>query len=749
MAPNNMDSTMMVNNNNNENHCPNIAVLRRKKGKVTTIVQLLNDTNQRIAGAKQYCKQTDDALSKASRVSSTKNNSIIIDNTNNNKQHNDDNDNNNNNNNKHNEKEARRKIMLQERRMEKALSQKSLTSPAVGEVVAIVERSLSVDFVNEVIVDCSKEERKGQDMDTGIRNSGVIQCGVNALTLEEETTPSSSGTSRWILLSRALLVSLTFYQVQLHCSTTASMLSLTASYIQHSMEQILARMDSFVAISGNFLVLRLICDLHKKAVSSLNHSITSLSWEEVLHIAFVGTFLVRGVIASCNWASKCQEKTRARWWLKRTFLFLFSALCWTMILPLYSKCNSDSSKYCFFTATKVISSPRYSWLDVMAVKFYKSLSVILKTKIKGRLLREARRAFVNPFRFHGRLKKLFTIIRWAKFLAPLIGTCNKLRGHILDMMKKKGQHLTSKSARKMWSDLMEALTSQSKQERAVLQLQKSFREMRERKAKRRMELISFDRPSARHIRQQLRVERNLSKSKLLKMEMLDSERKLRRQVSEQEKANIHKHKESRKREKKRLLLSPKTAFALGWKYMAISCVILEVSQMICAPLLSGELKKMPLDQFLSVLLFASCNEKKSKDFCVASPWKHNWLLAVHLFSRILIAFVHAVCFLDVFVTFSTGELTPTGKLVPKPFFTRYILPGIGLQLIVNPTMMALSKLVKTAILYSIHVGPSLCFHLILVCLPLVHWIYDLLLDIVIDFVEKQNKILSKRSLNIF
>jgi hypothetical protein len=319
------------------------------------------------------------------------------------------------------------------------------------------------------------------------------------------------------------------------------------------------------------------------------------------------------------------------------------------------------------------------------------------------------------------------------------------------MLKKKGQHLSSKTARKMWSDLMEAWTCQTKQEKAVLQLQKSFRERRERKAKRRMELISSQqRPSAHFIRKRLRMERDWSKSKLIKMEMRNGERQLRRQVSEQERVEIDKHMESRRRQKKKLLLSPKTAFAVGWKYVAIGCVILEVSQMVFAPLLSGELKKMPLDKFLSVVLFASCNEqKKTNQLCVSSAWKHHWWMAVHVVSRVLVPFVHAVCFLDVFVTFSTGELTAAGKLEPKPFVERFIFPGIGLQLIVNPTMVAISKLVRRAIVHSMHIGPSLYFHLILVCLPLIHWVFDRLLDVVIEFVDRQNKILSSRSFNIF
>lgn len=56
--------------------------------------------------------------------------------------------------------------------------------------------------------------------------------------------------------------------------------------------------------------------------------------------------------------------------------------------------------------------------------------------------------------------------------------------------------------------------------------------------------------------------------------------------------------------------------------------------------------------------------------------------------------VGIICFLDVFVTFFTGEIEPdTASLTPKPFFPRWILPGLVLQLAVNPQMESTSVVV--------------------------------------------------------
>jgi hypothetical protein len=62
--------------------------------------------------------------------------------------------------------------------------------------------------------------------------------------------------------------------------------------------------------------------------------------------------------------------------------------------------------------------------------------------------------------------------------------------------------------------------------------------------------------------------------------------------------------------------------------------------------------------------------------------------------------------MDVFVTFFTGELdTETGVLIPKPFFTRWVFPGIALQLVLNPQMMVIRQYVWKMFIFIQTVGP--------------------------------------------
>jgi hypothetical protein len=61
-------------------------------------------------------------------------------------------------------------------------------------------------------------------------------------------------------------------------------------------------------------------------------------------------------------------------------------------------------------------------------------------------------------------------------------------------------------------------------------------------------------------------------------------------------------------------------------------------------------------------------------------------------------------FLDVFITFFTGDFhKESGVLIPKPFFQRWILPGLVLQLLVNPYMKAVSE-------WIVEVGSQLLDH---------------------------------------
>ena len=198
----------------------------------------------------------------------------------------------------------------------------------------------------------------------------------------------------------------------------------------------------------------------------------------------------------------------------------------------------------------------------------------------------------------------------------------------------------------------------------------------------------------------------------------------------------------------KMLLRPNTRFAVTWKILFVVCVVLEIAQHASAPILhtyideeSGQQMRMGtvLEFFLvpsPTSQWQACgatNLQRSRRKAVKKgfppiqwlkrlhrqarhailtgrnvnhaslPWycqkPYSTAVSVYIqFLKILIyqflVLVGIVCFLDVFVTFFTGELdAETGNLRPKPFLSRWIFPGIALQLLVNPQMETVSHYV--------------------------------------------------------
>jgi len=68
--------------------------------------------------------------------------------------------------------------------------------------------------------------------------------------------------------------------------------------------------------------------------------------------------------------------------------------------------------------------------------------------------------------------------------------------------------------------------------------------------------------------------------------------------------------------------------------------------------------------------------------------------------------ISIICFFDVFVKFFTGEIQPvTGELLSKPYFRRWIFPGLMLQLLVNPAIGSFSILFFRITDFVMVIGP--------------------------------------------
>jgi hypothetical protein len=340
------------------------------------------------------------------------------------------------------------------------------------------------------------------------------------------------------------------------------------------------------------------------------------------------------------------------------------------------------------------------WFHSRAVTHY-------RRKVKEYAIRFATLALTRPWETSVRVQNVFTLIRWIKFMAPRIGTFNKLRGHLQDYNKKKGQKQRSERARLLWSNLIDSILVEQKVDRATRRIQRGFKARRERarlvRAKRRLSGIG--------LKQQILSDQD--------RELADA---LRREIRERSRTN------------RRLLLRPNTTFSVAWKRTTIACVAIEVSYLLLSPMLSPKTRKLTLDEVVMLLLTPAAER------FARLPWLQVSTVALEFISHRIADLVSTVSFLDVFITFFTGELdAKTGLLFPKPFFNRWIFPGVVLQLIVNPTMKDISAAVRKIIAFSNAVGPMRVFHVSLALVPIMIQIVNWSIDSMYQFVDAENR----------
>jgi hypothetical protein len=396
-------------------------------------------------------------------------------------------------------------------------------------------------------------------------------------------------------------------------------------------------------------------------------------------------------------------RNRIRW--NRATTEILRASCFILLLRLLFFPFLRRQGYPYNVNGRTLSFGESVIMDV-TLWFHSRAVTHYRRKVKEYAVRFATLALTRPWETSVRVQNVFTLIRWIKFLAPRIGTFNKLRGHLQDYNKKKDQKQRSEKARLLWSNLIDSILVEQKVDRAIRRIQRGFKARRERtrlaRAKRRLSGIGLSK--------QILSDRD--------RELADS---LRREIRE------------RSRKNRRLLLRPNTTFSVAWKRTTITCVAIEVSYLLLSPMLSPKTRTLTLDEVV-MLLLAPAAER----FAPLS-WLQVSTVVVELVSHRIAHLVSTVSFLDVFITFFTGELDGTGLLVPKPFFNRWIFPGVVLQLIVNPTMKDISAAVRKIIAFSNAVGPMRVFHVSLALLPIMMQIVNWSIDITYQFVDAENR----------
>uniref|UniRef100_A0A6U6DX97 Uncharacterized protein n=1 Tax=Odontella aurita TaxID=265563 RepID=A0A6U6DX97_9STRA len=433
---------------------------------------------------------------------------------------------------------------------------------------------------------------------------------------------------------------------------------------------------------------------------------------------------------------------------------------------------TKQTRYCLAYATFI-----YTGQTVAAI-----MSAAVRTRTvafaKASAKRLAKFAIRNPRSAKRRLRKALTALRWIKYLAPLIGTGNKLLGNTKDLLKKYRQSRRAAEAKRIRKELWTELTPEQRLERATITIQANYRARVVRKTQSALRLLQLRKRDAAVLRIQSILRRKANAARIRVMKKKSELRELRARQMHLHGRRSHMSTDERKRiyqlqdelgiefqkSGTGMLLRPNTKFAVTWKVLFVVCVILEIGNLAVKPRLAkykdGETGKslsaslVLENKFVPdpVEMWEQCLEpsktkkggrknkntrkkkkKKKEEIVVESyanaadndddtrhyyygPWYCNEPLrttsrtlsiALRFLLRETALLVGFICFLDVFVTFFTGELDEdNGTLRPKPFFARWLLPGLVLQLLVNPMMTDVAAYVHRLRRGVHHVGPA-------------------------------------------
>eukprot|EP00980_Cylindrotheca_fusiformis_P024992 scaffold12868_cov96-Cylindrotheca_fusiformis.AAC.1 len=156
------------------------------------------------------------------------------------------------------------------------------------------------------------------------------------------------------------------------------------------------------------------------------------------------------------------------------------------------------------------------------------------------------------------------------------------------------------------------------------------------------------------------------------------------------------------------LVSPHTRFSVGWRVIVTFALISELFRLYASWRLTGTFEVSFTDMISALLV--ECDQKMMDQFRSmtrkSKPIRRFVGRILHLpnvelaecmptspSSRLFLSMgklfesgIDVVCFLDIFVWFFTGELDANGVIVPKPFFSRCILPGTLIQVLDHPTV---------------------------------------------------------------
>jgi hypothetical protein len=378
----------------------------------------------------------------------------------------------------------------------------------------------------------------------------------------------------------------------------------------------------------------------------------------------------------------------------------------------------------------------------------------------------ALRGLRHPFRFNKRARFVLSIFRWIQYLGPLFATANKLRGSVDNLLDKMKQQRAASLAERFRKSLLRTVKRNVVLDFYATVIQAKFRSRQARRKLPIVRILQGDKEMIAAIKLQCAFRNSLSRARerlKRKVQILEHLKRKQRQsikknspvkmsVAERRRMYLLQQELEAKAEQlfnEKLLLRPNTRFAVMWKLMFVVAVFCEISTLASQPFLARHMdsstgKQLDMEYFMDKLFIPTpvfkrpeCTGKIPMQLKFRHPIRsirqivellqrkfqpeepHPWyckgsysrLQAVYIYFADIavhhfLVLVSIIMFFDVYVEFFTGKYdNDTGRLIPPPFFERFIFPGLLLQLLVNPEMDTVARFISRFIVGVVHHDP--------------------------------------------
>jgi hypothetical protein len=380
-----------------------------------------------------------------------------------------------------------------------------------------------------------------------------------------------------------------------------------------------------------------------------------------------------------------------------------------------------------------------------------------------------RRFLARPSRFYRRTRRFVRFVQWAHYGGPIVNKVKDFKLSVENLRIQYREERDARRAREVRERSRKDRNEKEICESAARVIQHAFRSHHVRIKTNALRALTGQREyfAARRLQRQFRASlkraRHRIKNNIDEFVLLQKEERMRRKQGDQLELSKRKRMYELQAEltqrfqtlvNKELLLMPNTQFAVSWKILMLLVVSCDVMGLIIRPLMHRYgyiLLEMTLpsalDKWASALripprrvcrlsqgsLSASqCSHDKSKKqklFVLIEgatwmpkrschdpevlPWYCGrrflgaMIMSISEFLiRDFVSVLGIIRCLDIFVTFFTGELDQrTGLLQPKPFLKRWIIPGLLLQSLVNPSFAAATGCVHPILSWMRQQGP--------------------------------------------